>query len=79
MKSKEVNWHLKIAIVRKFGSQVVAAQALGIRESRLSYIVHGHAPPSESERELLCRGLGQKLINRIFTKPYSTRKRSNEE
>jgi transcriptional regulator with XRE-family HTH domain len=66
MKTKEINWELKIAIASKFGRQLDAARALGIKESRLSYIVHGHVNPSPSENEALAKGLGREFIGRLF-------------
>jgi transcriptional regulator with XRE-family HTH domain len=66
MKKTEVNWDLKIAIASKFGRQVEAARQLGIRESRLSYIVHGHVEPSPSECEALAKALGREFIGRLF-------------
>ena len=53
-----MNLELKLELIRRFGSQIVAARTLGIRESKLSYIVRGHAEPSEKERGALERALG---------------------
>ena len=61
-----VKWDLKLSIFKKFGSQVIAARALGIRESRLSYLLQGHLQPSKSEREVLGKALGRELVNRAF-------------
>lgn len=52
-----VNLNLKSELVKRFGSQVEAAKQMGIRESKLSYIVRGHVQPSEREREALDRVL----------------------
>lgn len=57
-----INWELKQAIVDKFGSHVAAAHEMGIRESRLSYIVWGHAQRSKSEPELLVSALGRQVV-----------------
>jgi hypothetical protein len=53
-----VNIDLKIALIRRFGSQIVAARRLKIRESKLSFFVHGHSMPNEHEREILRKALG---------------------
>lgn len=62
----EVNIDLKCALIRRYGSQVVAAQELGIRESKLSYIVRRHAEPSEQERQALENALGKKVVQGLF-------------
>lgn len=54
-----INWELKQAIVNKFGSQVVAAHRMGIRESRLSYIICGHARLSKTQIEALINAVGK--------------------
>jgi hypothetical protein len=54
-----INWDLKIAISRNFGSQVVASRRLKIPEHKLSYFVRGHSEPNERERALLEKALGQ--------------------
>ena len=79
MKQKEIIWELRIAIVRKFFSQVAAARELGIRESRLSYLLHGHAQPTRMERELLAKALGGELVDRAFPLPQSTKKKIKGE
>ena len=56
-----VNLDLKCALIKRFGSQVSAARELGIRESKLSYIVRRHVEPSDQERKILERALGRKL------------------
>ncbi len=48
-----VNLNLKAELIRRFGSQVEAAKAIGIPENRLRYIVRGHVQPSEREREVV--------------------------
>jgi len=53
-----VNVDLKIALIRHFGSQIVASRRLKIRESKLSFFVHGHSVPNEREREILKKALG---------------------
>ena len=61
-----INWSLKEALVQKYGSQVVAARQMGIRESRLSYIIRGHIVPTERERQALERSLGHKVARRLL-------------
>ena len=53
-----VNTDFKIAIIRNFGSQVVASRRLKIQESKLSYLVQGHSVPNEHERKILKEALG---------------------
>jgi hypothetical protein len=56
--SEMVNLDLKIAIIRNFGSQIVASRRLKIQENKLSHLVQGHNEPNERERELLRKALG---------------------
>ena len=60
------NLDLKSALIKAFGSQINASQALGIRESKLSYIVQGHSKPSDREREALEEALGRKFVKRTL-------------
>jgi hypothetical protein len=53
-----MNIDLKIELIRRFGTQVVAAKQLNIREAKLSYLVRGHAEPNERERDVLKKALG---------------------
>ena len=53
-----MNWDLKIAFIKTFGSQIRAARRLKIRENRLSHFVQGHSEPNERERKLLEKALG---------------------
>ena len=64
----QFNVDLKCALIKKFGSQVEAAQMMGIREARLSYIVRGHALPSEQEKKALEDALGKALVKRVLTR-----------
>jgi len=57
---------LKIAVIEKFGSQIVAARRLKIREARLSYLVQGHADPSPEELAILRKSLGRSVVDSIF-------------
>jgi hypothetical protein len=53
-----MNIELKIAVIRRFRSQVEASKELGIRENRLSYLVRGHVEPNDRERDVLRNALG---------------------
>lgn len=54
-----VNLELKAALIKKFGSQITAADVLGIHDTKLSYLVRGHRKPTATEREILKRVLGK--------------------
>ena len=62
----QVNLDLKAELIRRFGSQCEAACQMGIRENRLSYIVRGHAQPSEREHEALEQSLGKVAVQRLL-------------
>jgi hypothetical protein len=49
------------AIVTKFGSQCVAAKALGIHERRLSRLLNGHDEMKPEERKIFLERLGVKI------------------
>jgi hypothetical protein len=53
-----MNIELKVELIRRFGSQVVAARQMGIREAKLSYFVRDHSEPNDREREILKKALG---------------------
>jgi len=57
---------LKIAIIERFGSQVEASKKLGIRETRLSYLIRGHSKPSAQELKTLKQALGKDAIVNAF-------------
>ena len=59
---------LKWILLEKFGSQVLASRKLGIRESRLSYLVRGHADPSDGEIKVFERILGRNVVARLFNR-----------
>ena len=61
-----INWNLKTVLVEKFGSQVSAANQIGIAENRLSYIVRGHIHPSDRERKALERALGPSKVKKLL-------------
>ena len=53
-----MNVNLKIELIRRYGSQIVASKRLRIGNSKLSYLVQGHAAPNQREREILKKALG---------------------
>ena len=53
-----MNIELKIALIRRFGSQIRAVKPLDIDESRLSRLVNGHRDPTSDERQRLTVALG---------------------
>ena len=53
-----MNIELKIALIRRFGSQIRAAKPLNIDEPRLSRLVNGHRDPTAEERRRLSVALG---------------------
>jgi len=64
-----MKFDFKIALVKKFGSQVRAARDLEICESRLSYLVNEHREPTPDEREMLRAALGVDYFADPETKP----------
>jgi DNA-binding transcriptional regulator YdaS (Cro superfamily) len=68
-----MNIELKVELIRRFGSQVVAARQMGIREAKLSYIVRGHSEPSEKEREAIERALGAGLTKKLLKRSTDQR------
>jgi len=62
-----VNLNLKADLIKRFGTQVEATKAMGIRENRLSYIIRGHIQPSKAEREALERALGKTHVRRLLS------------
>ena len=61
-----VNLILKGELIRRYGSQINASRALGIRENKLSYIVQGHSEPSDREREALEEALGRGFVKKTL-------------
>jgi hypothetical protein len=53
-----LNVDLKIALLKTFGSQIVAARRLKIPENKLSHFVRCHDEPSPRQREILRKALG---------------------
>lgn len=54
-----MNLDLKIALLKTFGTQIVASRRLKITEGRLSHFVRGHDQPNKHERRLLEKALGR--------------------
>jgi hypothetical protein len=59
-----MNFALKVALIRKFGSQINAVKPLGIDEPTLSRIVRGHRNPTPAQRETLKKALGKDYFRR---------------
>jgi hypothetical protein len=59
-----MNLDLKIALLRTFGSQIVAARRLRINEGKLSHFVRGHDEPNEHERKVLEKALGRDYFSK---------------
>jgi len=53
-----MNVDLRLGLLRRYGSQIAASKKLGICNSKLSYLVRGHAEPTKREREALKKALG---------------------
>jgi ribosome-binding protein aMBF1 (putative translation factor) len=53
-----LNVDLKVALLKRFGSQIRASRRLNIQEAKLSHLVHGHDQPTERERRILEKALG---------------------
>ena len=49
------------AIVTRFGSQCIAARALGLTERRLSRLLNGHDDPKPEEIKMFQEKLGVRL------------------
>jgi hypothetical protein len=61
-----MNFELKVKLLKRFGSQIVAARHLKISESRLSHLVRGHSQPTEQERKALTKAFGRDSVSEIF-------------
>jgi hypothetical protein len=75
-----MNLELKAELVKRYGSQVKAAKALGLSESRLSYLVQGHIEASSVMRSkfesTFGPGIARKLLPRsVKTTPFRKGKR----
>jgi hypothetical protein len=61
-----VNRQLKAEIFLRFDSQADAARALGLKEPRLSRILHYRIQPSDKERRAFVRVFGEKRIDALL-------------
>ncbi len=61
-----INFDLKNRLARRYGSQIKGSLAMGIRESRLSHFVQGHAKPTDRERKALEKGLGRGFVAKVL-------------
>ena len=61
-----LNLKLRDALIEKFGTQIDAATQLGIRESRISYLVNRHVTPTDRERQALERAFGKAIARRLL-------------
>jgi hypothetical protein len=52
------NYSLKAKIIEKFGTQFEFCEVLGIREDRLSKLIHGRISPNVHERRTIPEKLG---------------------
>jgi len=53
-----MNIELRIAIIRRYGSQIRATKPLKVDEARLSRLVNGHREPTAEERARFTTALG---------------------
>jgi hypothetical protein len=60
---------LKTRIIQTHGSQIVAARAIGIDETRLSRIIRGHIRPRADERDKLIAAFGAAALRPTRTDP----------
>jgi transcriptional regulator with XRE-family HTH domain len=68
-----MNLKLKAELIRRYGTQIEAAKALTISESRLSYIIRGHISVSSRVQAKLAERLGAALTRRLLAKPRQAR------
>lgn len=66
-------FELKAAIIGKYGTQFQASRRLGIQPSRISALCRGSDEPSERERKILSRALGEGVLRRVFEPAVSDR------
>jgi hypothetical protein len=66
-----MNMDLRIALIRNFGSQLVASRRLKIQQSKLSHFVRGHSEPNEREREILKKALGADFFSQEGAGPQA--------
>jgi hypothetical protein len=58
------NVDLRYALIRKYGSQLVASLRLKIPENKISRFVQGHNEPNERERAILTKALGRDFFSK---------------
>jgi hypothetical protein len=63
----------KLAIIRDFGSQTLAAKALGMHVSVLSTLVRDNRRPSAGELEKLGKHFSNYKLRKFFSKPKTTK------
>ena len=56
-----MNFELKEAIIRRYGTQTEAAKDFGMKETRLSRLIRGHDLPWRDEAQILRKKLGLTL------------------
>lgn len=66
-----MNLDLKIALLKTFGTQIVASRRLKITEGRLSHFVRGHDEPNEHERKVLEKALGRDYFSQESEGPQA--------
>ena len=67
-----MNLRLKAELVKRYGSQVKAAKALGLSESRLSYLVQGHIEPSSVMRSKFESTFGPVITRKLLPTSVKT-------
>jgi len=55
------NLKLKSVIILKFGTQFDFSRVVGLREDRISKLIHGRVIPTQDEKEIIGRALGVNL------------------
>jgi hypothetical protein len=58
----------KLFMLKRYGSLIEAASAIGINNGSLSILVHGHRAPTKYEREILIAALGLHAYRKFFGK-----------
>lgn len=54
------NLKLKARVIEKYGNQSLFCLKAGMREDRLSRLIHGRSTPSDKEKATISRRLGAK-------------------
>ena len=66
--NNELNLEFKLALIRRYRSQIRAAKRLAIDEARLSRLVNGHSEPTAEERARLIAALGCDYFSKVEPK-----------